>query len=126
MAGIDTRSDSRDSFFLLANICVDGAREPSRVRVRNLSNGGMMGEGDALVRRGDCVTVELGSVGAIPATIAWVQGRRFGVAFDREIDAERARRPVATASDRPYGDGAFSRAHRAPAPPAPPERLRRI
>ncbi|MGB3712722.1 MAG: PilZ domain-containing protein [Erythrobacter sp.] len=124
MSGVDTRSESRDSFFLLANISAEDGGDPNRVRVRNLSDGGMMGEGDVAVRRGERVTVQLGSVGSMGATIAWVQGRRFGVAFDSEIDSERARRPV-VASGGSDDDRRVAWYHKAKEP-ADPARLRKV
>lgn len=126
MAGVDTRSDPRDSFFLLANVGLESGAAGGRVRVRNLSDGGMMGEGDLAVRRGDRVQVELGNVGTVCGNIAWVQGRRFGIAFDREIDSERARRPVASGSSPLDKEGRVSWFHRAPNPQLSAEKLRKV
>ena len=91
---VKTREAPRDSLFLLAQVRIENAGDAHRVRVRNLSDGGMMGEGDVPVRRGDRVTVELRNVHHALGTIAWVEGERFGVAFDERIDAGRARQPV--------------------------------
>ncbi len=127
MAGVDTRSDSRDSFFLLASITVECASEAHRVRVRNLSDGGMMGEGEIAVRRGDRLAIDLGKVGQVGGTVAWVQGRRFGVAFDHEVDSERARRPVLADSAKSRAENDVSWFHRTPAQQAAqPERLRKV
>ena len=62
MTGLETRSVSRDSLFLLANVRVEQKKDQHRVRVRNLSDGGMMGEGRAPVARGNRVEVELRNV----------------------------------------------------------------
>lgn len=91
---VDTRQVDRDSLFLLADMYVGGSERPERVKVRNLSPGGMMAEGAIEVERGTSVTVELRNVGPVCGTVAWVQGRRFGVAFEREIDAKLVRVPV--------------------------------
>ena len=96
MSNVDTRQVNRDSLFLLAQVRVDGQDAVHRVKVRNLSAGGMMAEGDAPIDRGSPVTVELRNIGAVEGSVAWIQGNRFGVAFAEEIDPKLARAPVAT------------------------------
>ena len=94
MSNVDTRQVDRDSLFLLAQLRVDGRDEISRVKVRNLSAGGMMAEGDVKVIRGALVEVELRNLGWIEGTVAWKQDNRFGIAFVDEIDPRRARASV--------------------------------
>jgi hypothetical protein len=118
MSGIDTRSVARDSLFLLADLGIEQAEETHRVRVRNLSDGGMMGEGSLRVRRGDRVRIELRNVGTVHGSVAWVQDDRFGVAFDEEIDSQSARRPAINGASNSH-DAMSSYAHRAPRPPEP-------
>ena len=125
MKGVDTRNVSRDSLFLLANIKVEQDDEQHRVRVRNLSDGGMMGEGPVKVQRGNRVEVELRNVGSVDGSIAWVQDRRFGVAFDEEIDAQFARAPAQKVERDVIEHHSMSRAHRAPPPPEPSQ-LRKV
>ena len=91
MSNVDTRQVGRDSLFLLAQLRVDGAEDSVRVKVRNLSAGGMMAEGDAKVARGSRVSVELRNIGWIDGTVAWKQDDRFGIAFVDEIDPLIAR-----------------------------------
>ena len=119
MTGVDTRSVSRDSLFLLANIRVEDEAETHRVRVRNLSDGGMMADGAIDVQRGNRLVVELRNIGKIGGSVAWVQDKRFGIAFDREIDSQLARKPVQSADSEPAGMIGRSWAHRAPSPPDP-------
>lgn len=125
MTGVETRSVARDSLFLLADVRVEQNAESFRVRVRNLSDGGMMGEGQLRVQRGHRVSVELRNIGAVGGTVAWVQDNRFGVAFDEEIDLQKARRPLQAAEDPAAAVAAPSWAHRAPRPPEP-TKLRKI
>ena len=125
MTGVETRSVARDSLFLLADIRVEQNPEVHRVRVRNLSDGGMMGEGHLRVQRGHRLAVELRNIGEIGGTVAWVQDNRFGVAFDEEIDSQKARRPLQTAEEPGTGIVKASWAHRAPPPPEPSQ-LRKI
>lgn len=125
MTGVETRSVARDSLFLLADITVEQNAESHRVRVRNLSDGGMMGEGHLRVQRGHRVSVELRNIGSVGGTVAWVQDNRFGVAFDEEIDSQKARRPLQNLEDPAAGIVKVSWAHRAPRPPQPSQ-LRKI
>ena len=93
MSNVDTRQVNRDSLFLLAQVKVDGQDQVARVRVRNLSAGGMMAEGDARVARGSLVLVELRNIGWVEGSVAWKQGDRFGIAFVDEIDPVVVRGP---------------------------------
>lgn len=100
MSNVDTRQVNRDSLFLLAQVRVPGQDGVYRVKVRNLSAGGMMAEGEAKVSRGSPVQVELRNIGWIDGSVAWTQDDRFGIAFAEEIDPRLARAPAgAGASD---------------------------
>jgi hypothetical protein len=125
MTGVETRSVARDSLFLLADIRVEQSADTFRVRVRNLSDGGMMGEGQMRVQRGHRLTIELRNIGAVKGTVAWVQDNRFGIAFDEEIDSQQARRPLQAPEDPAAAAIQPSWAHRAPPPPQQ-NRLRKI
>lgn len=125
MTGVETRSDARDSLFLLADLRVENNADVHRVRVRNLSDGGMMGEGQLRVQRGHRLTIELRNIGAVGGTVAWVQDNRFGVAFDEDIDSQKARRPLEPSESQAAGIVKPSWAHRAPLPPTPSQ-LRKI
>ncbi len=98
MSAVDTRSISRDSLFLLAEVSVaEGA--PVRVKVRNLSSGGMMAEGNVHPQRGAKLSVNLRNVGWVGGTVAWTQDDRFGIAFDEEIDPKSVRAPAQAGAD---------------------------
>lgn len=125
MTGVETRSVARDSLFLLADIRVEQGGEVFRARVRNLSDGGMMGEGQLRVQRGNRVEVDLRNIGVVNGTVAWVQDNRFGIAFDEEIDSQKARRPLQASDDSAAAMVRPSWAHRAPPPPHPSQ-LRKI
>lgn len=126
MTGVETRSVSRDSLFLLANVRVEQKGEQSRVRVRNLSDGGMMGEGAMQITRGNRVEIELRNIGTVMGTVAWVQDQRFGVAFDEEINSAAARAPSGTSGQDAAYTPQVSSAHRAPPPPTSSGDLRKI
>jgi hypothetical protein len=118
MTGMETRSVARDSLFLLANVQIEQKSERHRVRVRNLSDGGMMAEGaNVRVQRGHRVVVELRNIGEVMGSVAWVQDDRFGIAFDEEVDSQQARRPLGAEIDPAVSLLQPSTAHRAPPPP---------
>ena len=94
MTSLETRQKERDSLLLMAALRVGGNGHGYPIKVRNLSAGGMMAEGDAPIDRGSPVTVELRNIGAVEGSVAWVQERRFGIAFADAIDPKLARAPV--------------------------------
>src|SRR5690606_24756212 len=125
MSNVDTRQVNRDSLFLLAQLRVDGQDVAHRVKVRNLSAGGMMAEGDVKVMRGSLVWVELRNMGWVEGSVAWKQENRFGIAFVDEIDPIVVRATGATALS--YDAPSYTRNHQvSPAPQTDPSRLRKI
>ncbi|MEZ5681292.1 MAG: PilZ domain-containing protein [Erythrobacter sp.] len=118
MSSLETRNVVRDSLFLFADLAFDGRTEVVRAKVRNLSAGGMMAETSAAASRGDRVTVGLRNVGEVKGTVAWIQGNRFGIAFEHEIDPIVVRAANASAASeaprhtRPIATGrAYSNEH---------------
>ncbi len=100
MSGVETRNITRDSLLLLAEARIDGASENFRIKVRNLSTGGMMAEGHLPVVPGNHLQINLRNIGWVPGAVAWVQGDRCGIAFNHEIDPRRVRSTVAAPDDR--------------------------
>ena len=98
MDGSENRQIARDSLFVMADLRLHGTDETHRIKMRNLSAGGMMGEGSVRVNRGDEVEVNIRNVGWVEGSVAWVQEDRFGVAFRDEIDPKIARAPVTSNS----------------------------
>ena len=127
MSNVDTRQVNRDSLFLLAQVRVDGQDAVYRVKVRNLSAGGMMAEGDSKVVRGSLVAVELRNIGWVEGSVAWKQDNRFGIAFVDEIDPGMVRGPAAAAGEPEFEIPRYTRNHQA-VPPSQAEqtRLRKI
>jgi hypothetical protein len=127
MSNIDTRQVNRDSLFLLAQLRVDGQPGVSRVKVRNLSAGGMMAEGDAKVVRGTLVAVELRNLGWVDGSVAWRQDNRFGIAFVDEIDPAVVRGPGGPDEQSEFEIPRYTRNHQAlPLSPKDRERLRKL
>jgi hypothetical protein len=101
MADHDNRHLSRDSLFLLADVRMQGEEASHKVKVRNLSAGGMMAEGPLQTIRGAQVSVHLRNIGWVEGTVAWVQSDRCGIAFHDDIDPMIARAPVAVGEGTP-------------------------
>lgn len=125
MNNVDTRQVNRDSLFLLAQVRVAGDDQAHRIKVRNLSAGGMMAEGDVKVMRGSPVQVELRNVGWIDGSVAWKQDNRFGIAFAEEIDPRLARAPAMADDKAEYEAPRFTR-NALPPPEKDPAKLRKI
>jgi len=95
MSGVETRNISRDSLFLLAEIRLENSQSEFRIKVRNLSPGGMLAEGSVPVVPGNRLKICLRNIGWVDGGVAWVQENRFGIAFDSEINAKLALAPAA-------------------------------
>lgn len=108
MRSPENRKHERDSLFLMADLRFHADGAPFRVKLRNISDSGLLAEGAMRAVRGQKVTIALANVGAVEGTVAWAAGDRCGIAFDATIDASQVRFPVAEV-DLPD----------APAPPTP-------
>ncbi len=100
----EQRQIVRDSLFVMVDVRLDGSSLEHRVKMRNLSSGGMMIEAALRVAKGVIVFVNIRNLGWIEGSVAWIQESRFGVAFRDEIDPILARAPVApsNAAPRPH------------------------
>ncbi len=103
----EQRQIARDSLFVLADMRLSGSEGLHRIKVRNLSAGGMMGEGTVRVSRGNPVSVNVRNTGWVEGTVAWVQDNRFGVAFCEEIDIQAARSAKAGADLAPVHNNLY-------------------
>lgn len=98
---IDHRHIGRDSLFLMAEVRTPGSDAEHRVKVRNLSAGGMMAEGTVKVLRGTQIEINLRNIGWVEGVVAWIQDNRFGIAFHEQIDPLLAREPVGQGPSTP-------------------------
>ena len=94
MGDNEHRQIGRDSLFVLADVRIDGGETVQRVKVRNLSAGGMMAEGLGKPVRGQFVWVDVRNIGWVEGSVAWVQDNRVGIAFREEIDPKIVRAPA--------------------------------
>jgi hypothetical protein len=118
---VDHRQLGRDSLFLMADLRLAGQDGEHRVKVRNLSAGGMMAEGHVKVARGIKLDINLRNIGWVEGFVAWVQDNRFGIAFANDIEPKVAREPLASNP----GEGA-PRFVRPMVPIVDPARIRKI
>ncbi|RVQ69687.1 PilZ domain-containing protein [Croceicoccus ponticola] len=88
------RKHDRDSLFLVAELRLERDGAPYAVKLRNISDSGVMAEGSMRVARGCPVWVDLHNVGIIAGSVAWAAGDRCGIAFDQTIDASMVSYPV--------------------------------
>ncbi len=95
------RAGRRDSLLLMAQMTLGDEAAPRDVRVRNISEGGLMAELLISVEIGTPVSLSLRGVGAVSGRIAWCTQGRVGVAFDRQIDPTLVRKPVGGGASTP-------------------------
>ncbi len=94
------RRDPRDSLFVLAQLRPEGdGGEGEKVRVRNVSSGGLMADASDQYRPGMRVEIELEGIGTMSGSVAWAEAGRIGVAFDHPIDKSRARKAKAKSDE---------------------------
>lgn len=84
----------RDSLLLIAQIRVDTSPAVHEVRVRNLSEGGLMIEFERALAVDTPVTLDMRGVGEVTGRVAWCTEGRLGIALDAPIDPKKARKPV--------------------------------
>lgn len=92
--GDHQRAEQRDSLLLVAPFRIMGTERTYDVRVRNLSERGLMIESPHPIEVGTAVAMEVRGIGAVQGKIAWYAEGRAGVALDHTIDPKQARKPV--------------------------------
>lgn len=92
------RSGPRDSLFLLTSLESTSGAPLGRARVRNLSATGMMADCERPVPSGVDIFMDLRGVGRVKGKVVWARGDKIGIAFEREIDPQLARKPVRSAA----------------------------
>jgi hypothetical protein len=95
------RTRKRDSMFLSARLRFGDDKTVHDVRVRNLSEGGLMAELNRAIDPGMPVALEMRGLGEMTGSVAWCTRGRIGIALDHPIDPARARKPVGSGSTTP-------------------------
>ncbi len=91
------RAGTRDSLFLTALMRLGSETRLREVRVRNLSEGGLMVELAKVAEVGTPVALELRGIGDVTGKVAWCTAGRIGIALDSPIDPKLARKPASGA-----------------------------
>lgn len=100
-ADVSARGEARDSLFLTAEVFAADWPAPVKVRVRNLSAGGMLAESAEDVPVGTIVRVMLANIRPVVARTVWSGPGRFGVSFDQQIDPQVVRRKLVNKVELP-------------------------
>ena len=95
------RRRKRDSLFLQAALKLADEPVARDVRIRNLSEGGLMAELGRVVDPGTPILLELRGIGELSGKVAWCAEGRMGIVFDRKIDPQLARKPVGKGAQTP-------------------------
>ncbi|MDE1914521.1 MAG: PilZ domain-containing protein [Sphingomonadales bacterium] len=85
-ASEEKRHSFRNSLFMSAPCRIEGLDGEVMVKLRNISEKGVMAEGLPKPREGAMVSLQLRNLGWVEGSIAWVQNQRFGIIFARDID----------------------------------------
>lgn len=91
----ENRKHARDSLFLMAELRLERDGEPYPVKLRNISDAGVMAAGSMRVSRGHSVWLDLPNIGLVCGTVAWAAGDRCGIAFDEPVESAKVGFPVA-------------------------------
>ena len=75
-----------------------------KIRIRNISSGGMGGISEPPLSQGQRGHVLLAGVGLVTGRVAWTRGPNFGMQFDARIEAEHARMTPAAIAPAPSSD----------------------
>lgn len=88
------RVSDRHSIFMQGFLQLAHMNAPQKVRIRNLSEGGMLAETPLPATVDECLTVHLPNIGPVTGRVAWTALNKFGVAFDNLVDPHQVRRKV--------------------------------
>ncbi|GGB33172.1 hypothetical protein GCM10011380_23300 [Sphingomonas metalli] len=83
--GAEQRAQLRTGMLMTAGLRIGGGEE-RQVRIRNLSERGLMAEPGEHIASGTAITISLPGVGEVDGTVAWSTEGRIGVALSRPID----------------------------------------
>lgn len=89
MPAIETRRFARESVYLLSEVSGGSSSTPHPIKLRNLSEAGLMMTCQNAMSVGDTGIFRLGEAGEVAGTVIWAEGGRFGVALDQTIEPQR-------------------------------------
>jgi len=94
VAAVNGGQRGRESVSLNARLRIGEAKRAARVRIRNVSPGGLMAEVPRPVAPDAAIAIELAGIGWITGRVAWQIEGRVGIAFESEIDPRLLRTAV--------------------------------
>ena len=83
--------EARESVYLSAVVTHFGATEPTRHRVRNLSDHGVCIDQAGALRKGQTVLIDVGEIEELGATVQWVAGGVAGLKLAHAIQRTSAK-----------------------------------
>ena len=83
----------RQNLMLMADLRVAGG-EKCRVRVRDISEGGLKVVAPLVPPLGQAIRIELPNLGWLGGAVAWVKESSFGIRLNSAIDPAVVRQPV--------------------------------
>jgi len=95
--GFQFNRPPRQGLLKVANLQWNGMN--MSVRVRNISTGGALIEGDRSLPADSSVQIDLPGCGSLGATVRWTESRRMGIQFETEFDLRR----LAPGKERGFG-----------------------
>ncbi len=94
----------RSRVMLLANLRLAAFGNPARIRVRDISKGGLKGSGIGLLPAGSQATVELPNIGLVRSKVVWSNQDDFGLEFDHLIDVHTVKTKITGNYAQPIPD----------------------
>jgi diguanylate cyclase (GGDEF)-like protein len=85
--GFQFNRPPRQGLLKVANLQWNGMN--MAVRVRNISTGGALVEGDRVLPSDSKIQLDLPGCGSLGAEVRWSEGRRMGIQFEQELDLRR-------------------------------------
>lgn len=97
--GPPARQPPRQAMLQPARLWLQGDVEDRKVRLRNLSPGGVMVDCAAVREPGTPVSLSMDGLGTVAGKVAWCTAGRMGIAFDTPVDPALARDGIALVGD---------------------------
>ena len=85
---------ARSSVMLMADLRMTAFANPVRIRVRDISKGGLKGSGIGHMPSGSEITVELPNIGLVRSRVVWSNQDNFGLVFDHQIDVQTVKTKI--------------------------------
>ena len=85
------RTSPRHHVMLMREIQTEAMDAPVRIRVRDISLRGMMGEANIRMQEGERLVLRLSDGTAVAGAVQWVRGLSFGIIFESDLPLDQLR-----------------------------------